>query len=158
MIVADTSAMLALIDADDRHHHAVLSLYDQAPDSWILPWAILPEVDYMLTTHVSVVAQRAFLRDLAAASFAVEWGDEMDLIRANVLCTQYCDLRLGLVDATVAATAERLGAAIATFDLRHFGALTLDGSPALLPRDINAEPHTSGSIRRRPTIPSKSRS
>lgn len=150
--------MLALIDADDRHHRAVLSLYEQAPADWILPWAILPEVDYMLTTHVSIAAQRDFLRDLATASFAVEWGDEADLLRANALCSQYHDLRLGLVDATVAATAERLGAAIATLDLRHFGALALDGSPALLPRDANAEPHTYGSIRRRPTIPSKSRS
>ncbi len=158
MIVADTSAMLALIDADDRHHGAVLLLYEQAPQDWILPWAILPEVDYMLATHVSVAAQRDFLRDLAAASFAVEWGDETDLLRANGLCTQYRDFRLGLVDACVAAVAERLGADVATLDLRHFGALALDGSPAILPRDANAEPHTFGSIRRRPTIPSKSRS
>ncbi len=135
MIVADTSAVLALIDADDKHHKSVLALYESAPNEWVLPWSILPEVDYMLGTHVSVPSQRAFLEDLAMATFAVAWGDEEDLIRAHALCAQYRDLRLGLVDATVAATAERMGADIATLDMRHFGALVLQGAPRLLPRD-----------------------
>jgi predicted nucleic acid-binding protein len=136
VIVADTSAILALIDADDAHHRRVLAVYEQAPERWVLPWAILPEVDYMLLTHVGAPAQRKFLADLAAGSFAVEWGDDADLSRANDLCQRHKGLRLGLVDATVAAVAERLGAAaIATLDLRHFGALKLDGAPVLLPRD-----------------------
>jgi hypothetical protein len=38
------------------------------------------------------------------------------------------------VDAVVMAVAERLGAdAIATLDRRHFGAVTLRGSPRLVP-------------------------
>jgi len=136
MIVADTSAMLALIDADDKHHEAVRAVFEREPESWLLPWAILPEVDYLLLTHVGVRAQRSFLADLASQSFAVEWGDELHLARAHALCEQYRDLRLGLVDATVAAVAERVGArAIATLDLRHFGALLLAGAPALFPRD-----------------------
>lgn len=137
MIIADTSAMLALIDADDQHHEAVRAIFEREPESWLLPWAILPEVDYMLHTHVGVRAQRAFLSDLAQSSFAVEWGDELDLARAHALCEKYRDLRLGLVDATVAVVAERIGArAIATLDVRHFGALTLKGSPAIYPRDL----------------------
>ena len=43
---------------------------------------------------------------------------------------------MGLVDAVVMATAERLGArAIATLDLRHFAAVAILGNPILLPRD-----------------------
>ena len=43
---------------------------------------------------------------------------------------------IGLVDAAVIAIAERLGAgAIATLDLKHFGAVAIRGRPRLLPRD-----------------------
>ena len=136
MIVADTGAMLALVDAGDRHHRTLVDLYEEDPGAWVLPWAILPEVDYLLDNHVSTRAQRAFLRDLATGAFQVEWGEDADIARAQELCHRYASLRLGLVDAVVAAVAERLGAAaIATLDLRDFGALRLAGSPKLLPRD-----------------------
>ncbi len=128
--------MLALIDADDQHHRAMVEIYESAPDQWVLPWAILPEIDYMLLQHVGIAAERAFLNDLAEGSLAVEWGHDGDMQRANEICRKYRDLKLGLVDATVAAMAERLRAvAIATLDVRHFGALKLDGAPVLLPRD-----------------------
>jgi len=39
VIVADTGAILALIDADDRHHDEFLALYEDDPGSWVLPWA-----------------------------------------------------------------------------------------------------------------------
>ena len=136
MIVADTGAIVALIDADDRHHPALLSLFEDSPEAWVLPWAVLPEVDYLLATHVGEKAQRAFLDDLAAGRYEVEWGIKGDLGRANDLCRKYRDLKIGLVDAAVIAAAERLGAsAIATLDLRHFGAIQIRGKPRLLPRD-----------------------
>jgi hypothetical protein len=41
------------------------------------------------------------------------------------------------VDGVVMGVAERLGAdAIATLDLRHFGAVEIRGRPALVPRDL----------------------
>ena len=136
MIVADTGAVIALIDADDRHHETIIRLYDEDPTSWVLPWAILPEVDYLLSRHVGASAGEAFLSDLAAGAFAIEWGQEDDLIRARELCERYQALRLGLVDAVVAAVAERLRAsAIATLDARDFGTIELRGSPRLIPRD-----------------------
>lgn len=136
MVVADTGAVLALIDADDRYHREILSLYDEDPGSWIFPWAILPEVDYLLAAHVGPEAELAFVRDVADGGFAVEWGRQADLERARDLCARHRSLRLGLVDAVVVAVAERLRAeAIATLDYRHFGAIDIAGSPRLLPRD-----------------------
>ena len=136
MIVADTGAILALIDADDRHHREIVELFDASPESWILPWAILPEVDYLLLAHVGGAAERAFARDLAEGRWAVEWGDDGDVSRAAELNERYSALRLGLTDGIVMAIAERLRArAIATLDLRHFGAVELRGAPRLLPRD-----------------------
>lgn len=137
MIVADTGAVLALIDADDRHHAALTEFYERDPGAWVLPWAILPEVDYLLATHVGEETQLAFLTDVADGLFNVEWGHEADFVRIVDLHSQYSDLELGLVDAAVMVTAERLSAgAIATLDLRDFAAVKIKGSPQLLPRDL----------------------
>lgn len=136
MIVADTGAILAVLDRSDRHHHELVDLFDRTGDVWVLPWAILPEVDYLVERHGGQAAAELFRDDLAAGAWVVEWGDDDDLSAAHRLLTRYADLRLGLVDAVVLTIAERLRAhAIATLDLRHFGAVSLEASPRLLPRD-----------------------
>ncbi len=136
MIVVDTGALVALLDADEDHHAAVRAIYEDDPAAWILPWAILPEVDYLVATHLGPKAQEAFLADLSSGAFSVEWGRDEDLARAAEIQARYPALRMGLVDAIVMATTERLKAgAIATLDLRHFGAVSLSGNPKLLPRD-----------------------
>lgn len=136
MIVADTGAVVALVDADDRHHAVLQELFEKDPSQWVIPWAALPEIDYLLGAHVGAKAQDAFLADLAQGAFAVEWGRPEDLERASALHTKYRALRLGLVDGAVIAVAERLRAkAIATLDVRHFGAVVIRGRPKLLPRD-----------------------
>ena len=138
MIVADTGAIVALVDADDRHHAVLRRLFEQEADSWVLPWAVLPEIDYLLGEHVGTRAQVSFTQDLASGAWAVEWGEPADLVRAEEIARRHRALRLGLVDAVVMAVAERRKAhAIATLDLRHFGAVTLRGRPRLLPRDLD---------------------
>lgn len=136
MILADTGAIVALVDRRDRHHRAVAAAYDAHADEWVLPWVILPEVDYLLGAHVGAAAQDAFLADVADGSYAVEWGSERDLDEALRITRQYSALRLGMVDATLVALASRhRPTAIATLDLRHFGAVRIPGSPQLWPRD-----------------------
>lgn len=137
MIVADTGAIIALVDRKDRHHRAVLAAYERTADAWLLPWAILPEVDYLLGAHVGAKAQDAFLADLSDGAYAVDWGGEEDLDAALRLTRQYASLRLGLVDAVVIAVAERQRAtAIVTLDVKHFSAVKIAGAPRLWPRDI----------------------
>lgn len=137
MIVADTSAIIALVDRKDTHHRAVLEAYDTAGDEWLLPWAILPEVDYLLGAHVGTRAQEAFLADLSDGAYAVAWGEEEDLDDAARITHQYRSLQLGLVDAVVMAVAARRRArAIVTLDVRHFAAVKLAGAPQLWPRDL----------------------
>jgi hypothetical protein len=137
VIVADTGAVVALIDRDDRHHGTLTAVFREDPGAWVLPWAILAEVDYLLATHVGRQAQDAFLSDLGQGEWEVEWGADADLERAHGIAMRYRTLRLGLVDAAVIAVAERLQAsAIATLDLRHFGAVAIHGRPRLIPRDL----------------------
>lgn len=136
MIVADTGAVLALLDADDKHHLVLRRIFEADPDSWVLPWAILPEVDYLASTHLGRRAQALWLADLAAGAFVIDWGEPRDLQAAQRLDRRYEKLRLGLVDAAVIAVAERLRAdAIATLDVKHFAAVRIKGDPLLLPRD-----------------------
>jgi uncharacterized protein len=136
VIVADTGAVIALVDAGDTHHRALRRLYETDPAAWVLPWAILAEVDCLLGRHVGDRARRLFLDDLASGAFPVEWGEPADLERAAELDRKHAGLGLGLVDAVVMAVAERLEAdAIATLDLPHFGAVRLTTKPTLVPRD-----------------------
>jgi predicted nucleic acid-binding protein len=138
VIVADTGAVLALLDADDRHHEVLRALFEERPARWLLPWAILPEIDYLALSQLGQRVEEAFLADLAAGHFRIEWGNEADLDRAQALCARYRALQIGLVDAVVIAVAERRRAtAIATLDLRHFGAVRIAGAPKLYPRDLS---------------------
>jgi uncharacterized protein len=62
-----------------------------------------------------------FLADLAAGDFIVEPVAAGDWMRIAELVARYHDLPLGTVDASVLATAERLGISeVATLDHRHF--------------------------------------
>lgn len=138
MIVADTGGILALLSRRDVHHAAVRAFLERERRPWIVPWAVLPEVDYLATTRLGPHAASAFLSDVARGVFVV--GDEvsLDLARAMVLQERYRDLALGLVDSVVMAEAERLRAqAIVTIDARHFRAvrLEIDPPPRLVPLD-----------------------
>ena len=136
IVVADTGAIVGLIDRSDRHHRQLRDLFAEGGQSWVLPWAILPEVDYLVATHLGAHAEEAFLADVADGTFHVTWGGEDDIAAAARLVKKYRDLKLGLVDAVVIATAARLQAdAIVTLDVRDFSAVKIPGSPALWPRD-----------------------
>jgi uncharacterized protein len=138
MIVADTGAIVALIDRADRHHRTLKRVYEEAPQRWILPWAILPEVDYLVAGHVGGRARNAFLADLRDGAFNVAWGDDDILAEAAALHASHAGLGLGLVDAVVIVTSVRVKAsAIATLDVKHFAAIRIPGSPKLLPRDLS---------------------
>jgi predicted nucleic acid-binding protein len=138
VIVADTGGVIALLDRNDRHHAAVRTLFERDGGRWILPWAILPEVDYLASTKLSVEVARAFAADVRDGQFRMDANAARDLPRAVALLDRYADLRLGLVDAVVMAQAERHKAeAIVTLDVRHFRAvrLSLAKPPRLLPLD-----------------------
>ena len=136
-IVADTGAVLALLDRDAREHRALLEAYRGDPAEWVIPWAALPEIDYLAGTRLGPDTARAFRDDVARGRFQVEWNARPDLARAVELDRVHADLDLGLVHAVVLAVAERLEArAIATLDLRDFAPVRLRTTPELWPRDL----------------------
>jgi predicted nucleic acid-binding protein len=102
----------------------------------IVPAPILTEVCYLASTRLGAVAEAAFLESLAAGELQLEATTPSDLARMADLVRTYADFPLGAVDASVVATAERLGATrVATIDHRHFHAIRPKHCPAfeLLP-------------------------
>lgn len=120
-VVADTGALYALYDADDRHHAAVRRFVEKLREPIIIPVVILAEVDYLLAEHLGVEAELDFLEAIRDGFFLLEPFHTADVARCKELIEQYADLRLGLADSAVVATAERLGIhRILTLDERHF--------------------------------------
>jgi len=137
LVVVDTSALLALMDGRNPHRPVLRSALRADPDGWVVPWAVLSELDYLVAKRLGQASATAFRADMAEGRFPIEWGGAHDLQRALELDRTYRDLSLGLVDGIVMAVAERIEArAILTLDLRDFGAVILKGDPEIWPRDL----------------------
>jgi predicted nucleic acid-binding protein len=89
--------------------------------SLVVPALVLTEAAYLVRKALGAPAEAALLRAAARGEFRLEPPSPSDLERMAELVERYADLPLGSVDASVIATAERLGEAnIATLDRRHF--------------------------------------
>jgi predicted nucleic acid-binding protein len=114
--------LYAYVDADDRHHRASLELLRTHPGPLVVPILVITEVAYLIETRLGTDPEVRFLGDLAAGAFAIEPVQPADWLRIAELASRYRNLPLGTVDASVVATAERMGiTAVATVDRRHFG-------------------------------------
>ncbi|HEV3144029.1 MAG TPA: PIN domain-containing protein [Gemmataceae bacterium] len=120
-LICDTGAIYALYDADDVHHAAAKAVVEAEIGPLFLPIVLLAEIDYLLTSRLGTDAALDFLESIESGSFVLVIPSSEDLSRCRELIAQYRDLPLGLADATVAATAERLKIQrVFTVDVRHF--------------------------------------
>ncbi|MGH8644522.1 MAG: hypothetical protein ACREX4_08735 [Gammaproteobacteria bacterium] len=87
MIVADTGALVALIDADDQHHEFVRNFFERDPDAWLVPWAVLPEVDYLVSAHVGEKAGYALMTDLCEGIYLIDWESRQTWSERAILIT-----------------------------------------------------------------------
>jgi predicted nucleic acid-binding protein len=136
--VADSGGLYALYDADDAHHAGAVAAVENEPGVIYIPMAVLAEVDYLLRAHLGIDAELAFLEDISNGAYLLQSLEEDDVHRCRKIFEQYRDLDLGLADAAVVATAERLSIQrIPTVDQRHFRAVIPEsGIPfILLPAD-----------------------
>lgn len=136
--VADSGAIYGLYNRRDRHHRALRDAIAKEPGAILIPTAILSEIDYLIVAKLGVKAELDFLDDILGGAFTLEAFTVADLRRARQLIDQYSTLDLGLADAAVIATAERLGTQrILTVDEKHFRVVrAADGKPfRLLPAD-----------------------
>ena len=123
-VIADSGAIYALYDRKDRHHAAVTRALDRERGLVIVPAAVLGELDYLLREHLGTQAEIDFIESLISGAFTLESLTSEDVTRCQELITAYQNLDLGLADAAVIATAERLNIdRILTVDERDFRAV-----------------------------------
>jgi predicted nucleic acid-binding protein len=137
-LIADSGAIYGLYDADDQHHSRLRDFLASERGAVIIPVAILSEIDYLLQARLGIAAELRFLHDIAIGAFTLEPFTSADVHRCRDLLQTYADLKLGLADAAVITTADRLGIRrILTVDERDFRAVQSSrGTPfVLLPAD-----------------------
>jgi len=120
-LLVDTGPLLAALDAADPDHSTCAPLLTEATEDLVIPALVLAELDYWTHRRLDDSVWLAFLDDLLAGAYRAESPSLDDLARCRELQERYADLRLGVVDASVIALAERLGEEkVATLDHRHF--------------------------------------
>lgn len=139
MIIVDTSAILAYMNAADTHHAEVSAWLDGEQDELATTPLIVAEADHLVGARGGPVALSALRADLVAGAYLIEWWPQA--IGAAVrVAERYADTALRLADASLVVLAERLETvSIATLDDRHFRAvrpLAAGDAFRLLPQDL----------------------
>lgn len=138
MIVADTSGLLAAIDASQRDHERAARALRDVDGPILLSPFVLAELDYLLTTRVGQSAETAFLSEVERGVYQLESFSAGDIAACRAVIERYAELELGLADASIVVLAERHATRdLLTLDERHFRAISPrgGGSFRLLPAD-----------------------
>lgn len=101
-LLLDTGGWLNALAGDEPWAGAV-----EEASELIVPGLVLAEVDYHLRKQRR--AMHRLLKDLDAGAYRYEPPTPLDLARARELDEKFKKIDLGLVDASIAALAERIG-------------------------------------------------
>jgi predicted nucleic acid-binding protein len=148
VIVADTSGILASIDANAADHDGCARAVRESDEPLLVSHMVVAEVDYLLTTRFGVAAANRFLSDVVTGAYLLAPTDEGDLAEAVNVNTRYADQVLGVTDCLNVVLAARYGTIrILTLDERHFRVVKPLGhgsSFELLPADAAIRPPPLG--------------
>lgn len=139
-LICDTSGVLALYDASNADHAATAAVVEAETGDLLMPVVLCAEIDYLLNARLGAEAARDFARALKREELTLVPFEKGDLLRSAEVLDQYRDLEIGLADAMVVASAERLRVfRLLSFDHRHFRAITPRNSThfILLPADAD---------------------
>jgi len=134
-VVLDTSIVVALMVADEPDHPAVRDWVAEVDDDLVTTPLAVAEMDHVIHRRGGAAAQARLWQDLDVGAYQVRWWADA---LAETLKIARVAQRIGLVDASLVALAERLRTThVATLDHRHFRTLkSAAGAPfTLLPAD-----------------------
>lgn len=127
IVIADTSGLLAAIDANEKEHLTSRAAIAEA-SLLVIPPFVLAELDYLVAKHLGEATAIAVCADIAES---VRRGDyEIATMTPDVLAdatsvrSRYRALSLGLTDAVNVVLADRYRTEVLlTLDRRHFRAV-----------------------------------
>lgn len=137
-LLLDTSALVAHVDRDHRHHTSVSSIIDEEQSGLVVSAFVAAEIDYLVLRRFGIDAELALLGDLAEGPFEVVGLTRDEMRAARDVVARYRDLELGLADASLVVLAKRFRTRrILTLDERDFRAIEplQGGAFEVLPAD-----------------------
>lgn len=121
MIIADTSALLALFNGSEPAHAAVREVVDAEAEPLVVSPYVVAELDYLVATRLGVDAELAVLAELSGGAYHLAEMGPADLEAAAAVVGRYRDQELGVADASLVVLAERHRIrSLLTLDHRHF--------------------------------------
>src|SRR5258708_3302226 len=125
-VLADTGALLALLDADDSWHERCVAAFERLPLPLGTSAAVLTELFHLVGEHSRELrAAWSFVR--SGALHVMEMGDR-DLAILDALMAKYRDRPMNFADATLVHLAKRERvSAIFTVDVDDFETYRIDG-------------------------------
>jgi uncharacterized protein len=121
VLLADTNIWLAAADRRSGRHEQCAALVREHRGELAAPVPVIAEAAWLILDRLGTAAQAAFVRMVTAGALTPVDLAPADWQRCEELVTTYASLRLDLIDASLAAVAERLGhTTLATLNHRDF--------------------------------------
>ncbi len=123
-MIVDTSALLALFDADEPDHAAVAGTLDTVTEPLVVSPYVVAELDYLVGSRMGMTEELAVLNELASGAWDLPGFGLDDLKQASSLIERFGDQQIGVADASNVVLAARYRTrTIVTLDHRHFDVL-----------------------------------
>jgi len=120
-LIVDTNVIVSAADTDEPCHADCAHLLRRHRGELVVPTPVVVESSWFIEDRLGPGAEAKFLRSVISEDLRRLDLADADWERALALVESYADLGLGLVDASIVALAERLGATtIATLNHRDF--------------------------------------
>jgi len=127
-ILIDTCAVIAMMDKSHHSNKEISKFILEEENTCIVASTVVVEVCQLLKYRFGSRYELDFLREIHKTSFILETVKFEDLPRIIEVLAKYNDLKIGYVDASIVAIAERIKTnKILTLDRKHFGAIVPSG-------------------------------
>ncbi len=124
MIICDTSALLVVYGRTLPGQRRAEQVLRDDPGPLLLSPFVLAELDYMVSRESGVSGELKVLADVANGVYRLAEFSQADVAQAAGVVERYCDLRIGLADASIVVLAAKFGTTrVLTLDERHFRAM-----------------------------------